>query len=411
MGVHRMNQNAFARAVYTSHDTSHDAPAYVRPSDARSVHTLPRRSTQTLVRRPRSPLNWRASCKIIARSTRLRFWPRSRRSRCSRRLRHARRPRRRRGRAPVRRAPLPGPSSTAVASPGAELGSPAAHRPNIVVLVSDDQTAFDLGCYGNKAIHTPNLDRLAASGVRFEHAFVTSPQCSPSRASILTGQSPVAIGMSRLHAPLKPSVPSVLEPLKKAGYYVASYRKVHLGDDFQKRWDYAGGFDEAPATIFAKRPKDRPLFLWVGFEDPHRPYHPNAFTPPHDPAKVIVPPFLPDTKKVRRDLADYYDAIARMDHEVGELLDALEAAGLAKDTFVTFTATTGCPSPGEGQPLRPRDPRPAPRPMAWARDPRQRRQGPRVARRSPRDLARCRGRPDPVGDGRTKHPASDRRDG
>ncbi|HVH45674.1 MAG TPA: sulfatase [Labilithrix sp.] len=231
-------------------------------------------------------------------------------------------------------------------APAPVAPAPAARRPNIVVIVSDDQTAFDLGCYGNTAVHTPNLDRLARDGVRFEHAFVTSPQCSPSRASILTGRSPVAIGMSRLHAPLRPSIPSVLEPLKKAGYYVASYRKVHLGDDFQKRWDYAGGFDEAPSTIFSKRPKDRPLFLWVGFEDPHRPYHPNAFTPPHDPAKVIVPAFLPDTKKVRRDLADYYDAIARMDRETGELLDALDAAGLTDDTFVTFASDNGMPFPG-----------------------------------------------------------------
>lgn len=152
--------------------------------------------------------------------------------------------------------------------------------------------------------------------------------------------------MSRLHAPLHPSIPSVLEPLKKAGYFVASYRKVHLGEDFQKRWDYEGGFDEAPSTILAKRPKDRPLFLWVGYEDPHRPYHPNAFAPPQDPAKVIVPSYLPDTKKVRRDLADYYDAISRMDREAGELLEALKTAGLEGDTLVTFTGDNGMPFPG-----------------------------------------------------------------
>lgn len=242
------------------------------------------------------------------------------------------------------RAVTVAPPAPAAAPP--PLAPAAIHRPNIVVIVSDDQTAFDLGCYGNTAIHTPNLDKLARAGVRFENAFVTSPQCSPSRASILTGRSPIAIGVSRLHAPLQPSIPSVLEPLKKAGYFTASYRKVHLGEDFQKRWDYAGGFDEAPSSMLSKRPKDRPFFLWVGFEDPHRPYHPNAFSPPQDPAKVIVPAFLPDTPKVRRDLADYYDAIARMDREAGELLDALEAAGVANDTLVTFAGDNGMPFPG-----------------------------------------------------------------
>jgi N-sulfoglucosamine sulfohydrolase len=224
---------------------------------------------------------------------------------------------------------------------------PSHERPNIVFLISDDQSVPDLGCYGNAAIGTPNIDRLAQEGMRFDNAFVSSPQCSPSRAAILTGRSPVAVGMSRLHAALRPWVPSVLEPLERAGYYTAAYRKVHLGDDFQKRWDYYGGFDEPPASFFARRPKDRPFFLWVGFEDPHRPYpHGQPWTPPHDPSQVIVPPYLPDTVKVRQDLAMYYDAIARMDRDAGEVLAALDREGLAKDALVVFAADNGLPFPG-----------------------------------------------------------------
>jgi arylsulfatase A-like enzyme len=233
-------------------------------------------------------------------------------------------------------------------SPGKAREQPAAHeRPNIVFLISDDQSVPDLGCYGNTAIGTPNVDRIARDGMRFDNAFVSSPQCSPSRAAILTGRSPVAVGMSRLHAALRPWVGSVLEPLKTAGYYTAAYRKVHLGDEFQKRWDYYGGFDEAPATFFARRPKDRPFFLWVGFEDPHRPYpHGVPWTPPHDPAKVIVQPYLPDTPKVRQDIAMYYDAISRMDRDLGEVLDALDREGLAKNTIVVFVGDNGLPFPG-----------------------------------------------------------------
>src|SRR4051794_17156023 len=69
--------------------------------------------------------------------------------------------------------------------------------PNVLVILSDDHSAPHVGCYGNKDVHTPNLDRLAADGMRFDRAYVASPQCVPSRASILTGRHPIDIGMTR----------------------------------------------------------------------------------------------------------------------------------------------------------------------------------------------------------------------
>lgn len=165
--------------------------------------------------------------------------------------------------------------------------------PNFVFLISDDHRAADLGCYGNSSIHTPNLDRLAREGMRFENAFPTSPQCSPSRSSILAGRSPHAIGTSRLHSPMPARQETIIELLTSAGYFLGAYRKVHQGEEFQKRWNFVGDAKESFAAFFEKRPKDRPFYLHIGFTDPHRPYQRGAFSPPHDPDKVMVPGFLP----------------------------------------------------------------------------------------------------------------------
>jgi len=218
--------------------------------------------------------------------------------------------------------------------------------PNLLFLISDDHSASDLGCYGNRVVQTPNLDRMAREGMRFENAFVASPQCSPSRSAVLTGRSPHATGTSRLHGPLRAEYPTILESLKGQGYYTGAYRKVHLGDEFQKRWDFTATAKESFATFFTQRPKDRPFYLHIGFTDPHRPYQPGAFTPPHDPAKVAVPAYLPDTPEVRRDLALYHDAIARMDGEVGQILSLLDEQGLPDNTLIIFTGDNGMAFPG-----------------------------------------------------------------
>jgi N-sulfoglucosamine sulfohydrolase len=223
---------------------------------------------------------------------------------------------------------------------------PAGPRPNILFLISDDHSAGDLGVAGNAAVRTPALDALAREGVRFERAYAVSPQCSPSRAAMVSGRSPHATGTSRLHATLRAEHDTIVDALARAGYFVASYRKVHLGEAFQSRWNFVGGPDRPFEDFFRERPRDRPFYLWIGFEDPHRPYAPGAVSPPHDPATVVVPPFLPDTPAVRADLATYYDEIARMDGEVAHVLALLEREGLARDTLVVFAGDNGMPFPG-----------------------------------------------------------------
>jgi arylsulfatase A-like enzyme len=228
----------------------------------------------------------------------------------------------------------------------AGLAQPGAAPPNFVFLISDDHTWQDLGCYGNAAVRTPNLDRLAREGMRFNHCYVSSPQCSPNRSSIFTGCTPHTTATSRLHTPMPAWEPTFLEPLRDRGYFAGAFRKVHQGPEFDKRrWDFYGGPQLDFEKFFGALPAGRPFYLHAGFTDPHRPYKPGAFSPPHDPASVRVPPFLPDVPEVRQDLAHYYDAIARMDADCGRLLEILRRRGLEQNTLVIFTGDNGMPFP------------------------------------------------------------------
>lgn len=230
----------------------------------------------------------------------------------------------------------------------AGLAAPAVAAPartNFVVLVADDLSRGTLGCYGDPVVRTPNLDRLASQGMRFDRAYVTSPQCSPSRSSVFTGRAPHATGMSRLHAPLRPDVPDVVARLQARGYFCGAYRKHHMGPEFERRLNFYGPAAEKFDTFFDRAPQGAPFFLWMGFTDPHRPYRKGMIASPHDPARVPVPAFLPDTPVVREDLALHYDAIARLDADCGRVLDILEKRGLADNTLVVFFGDNGMPFP------------------------------------------------------------------
>ena len=222
----------------------------------------------------------------------------------------------------------------------------AKSQPNILFLISDDHSGDDLGSTGENRPRTPALDALAAAGARFTNAYALSPQCSPSRSAIMTGRSPHATGTSRLHSALTEEHDTVIDALKRSGYYVGAFHKVHLGESFQSRWQFYGDKDASFELFFRDRPRDQPFFLWVGFDDPHRPYQSGTVSNPFDPENVRVPGFLPDTNAVRRDLADYYDEIARMDSDVARILSLLETNGLAKNTLVVFAGDNGMPFPG-----------------------------------------------------------------
>jgi N-sulfoglucosamine sulfohydrolase len=243
--------------------------------------------------------------------------------------------------------------------------SPAAEqaRPNIVVMIGDDLGWEDSGPYGNRAVRTPNIDRLAKEGMRFDRAILTCSSCSPSRASIMTGRYPHNTDAEQLHWSLPRSQITFVEKLKAAGYWTAAAGKWHLGPHVKDRFDVVAeagtaGFqlsgrkskmiddgDESGCAnwlpALKSRPKDKPFFLWLAALDPHRDYKPNAIANPHKPEHVIVPPYFPDTPEVRRDLALYYDEIARLDENIGKMLNELDAQGVTSNTLVIFMADNG----------------------------------------------------------------------
>ncbi len=265
---------------------------------------------------------------------------------------------------------LAGLSAAAGAIPGPRAARAAAaaavERPNILLVLSDDHSAPHVGCYGNPDIRTPNLDGFAAQGMRFDRAYVTCPQCVPSRASIMSGRSPVAIQMTRFSAPLPAEVKVFPELLRAEGYFAGvAGRSYHLDGSgrqppetervferhglrtFPKRLDFvktgAGGRQIlAQFTEFLDLvPEGRPFVLQLCFNDPHRPLDRNAIPEPHDPGALTLPAHYPDTQLVREDFARYYDEIARCDGDFGRVLAVLEDRGLAENALVVFMGDNG----------------------------------------------------------------------
>jgi N-sulfoglucosamine sulfohydrolase len=226
----------------------------------------------------------------------------------------------------------------------------AEERPNFVVFIADDMGWDDCGAYGHPHIRTPNMDRLAAEGLRFDRAYLTCSSCSPSRCSILTGRYPHATGASELHLPLPAEQVLLTQPLREAGYWTAAIGKWHLGNAVVDQVDLR--VDSTPEKMgqawlkaIRERPRDQPFMLWAAHSDPHRPYPGGAAEPPHTRQQVRVPQFLPDTPEVRADLALYYDEITRFDEHVGLVLAELQNQGVLDHTLVLVMTDNGRPFP------------------------------------------------------------------
>jgi N-sulfoglucosamine sulfohydrolase len=219
--------------------------------------------------------------------------------------------------------------------------------PNVVVFVADDLGWRDLGVYGNAGIRTPNIDRLARSGLRVTYAFGTTPQCSPSRISTLTGKYAHGTLTEDLHTPLPDGERILPSYLQAAGYFAGMMAKTHLGPNGARQFQWYSPETAKALPGFLDSAGTRPFFLWVGFHDPHRPYEGGAIAHPHSPARVSVPPYLADTPETRADLARYYDEITRMDGEIGRMLAELDRRRLREKTLVVFFSDNGAPFPRE----------------------------------------------------------------
>jgi len=244
--------------------------------------------------------------------------------------------------------------------------------PNVVLIVADDHGTNDLGCYGNEAVHTPNLDYLASEGVRFTKAHCTSASCSASRSVILSGLYNHANGhfghqhnyhhfsaFDNVY-----SLPVYLEQL--AGYHTGRIGKYHLAPEkvyhFQELMfaNQRNPVAMADSCVnFIQENRKHPFFLYFCTSDPHRarpindqPLAPDSFgniKGGHEGVEetyfgtedVIVPPYLPESGACREELAQYYQSVARVDYGVGRLFDHLKEAGVWDNTVIIYISDNG----------------------------------------------------------------------
>ena len=250
-----------------------------------------------------------------------------------------------------------------------------ASKPNIILFVSDDHGTDALGCYGNPVIKTPNMDRLAAEGVRFNRAYCTSASCAASRSVILTGLYGHATGSyghvhDYHHFSTYETVKSLPVLLEGAGYLTARIGKYHVAPKSVYRFNRILKADprstvemaEACQTFVAGK---EPFFLYFCTDDPHRghPFKPDPWNAPnsfgnrpegysgvetirYDPNDVIIPDFLPDTPECRAELAEYYQSVSRIDQGLGRLLAIVQAAGKSNNTVIIYISDNGIAFPG-----------------------------------------------------------------
>ena len=224
-------------------------------------------------------------------------------------------------------------------------------RPNFLWIMSED-ISTDLACYGTPLVHTPVLDQLAADGARYTNAFCTSPVCSPSRSSMITGMFQTSIGShdhrSNRDGALPPRARLLTDCLRDAGYFTCNVTTAAVGVSGSGKTDFNFQYDGKPfdGTDWNQRKSGQPFFAQLSLPVTHRTWAgAQAYVKKAgiavDADKVKLPPYYPDHPVAREDWAHYLDSISTVDWQVGEILKRLEAEGLAKNTVVFFIGDNG----------------------------------------------------------------------
>ena len=227
------------------------------------------------------------------------------------------------------------------------------NKPNFILFIADDLSRDDIGCYSNNQVKTPNIDRLASSGLRFTNMLLTASSSSPSRNSIITGRYPHNTGAAELHTEPPDYMISFPEVLKSNGYYTVQAGKFHMGPYARRGFDRINdnnklngdGGEELWVNCLQERPREKPFFMWFAAMDAHRPWGPNEFSGKHNPREIVPLFYLAQGEKTRDDLARYYDEIYRFDHYIGLVYDELVEQGVADNTLIIIMADNGRPFP------------------------------------------------------------------
>jgi len=226
---------------------------------------------------------------------------------------------------------------------GSTATATAEDRPNILWLTSEDHGP-QMGCYGDRYATTPNVDRLAAKGMIYTRAWSNAPVCAPARTTIISGLYPPSTGSEAMRSLVPfPSGKSMFPRyLRDAGYYCTNQSKTdyNLKED-EPVWNASSG-----RAHWRNRKPGQPFFAVFNSTKSHESQiRTRPHTPIHDPAKVRVPAYHPDTPEVRQDWAQYYDQVSAADADAGVRLQELEAAGLAEDTIVFYYGDHGSGMP------------------------------------------------------------------
>ena len=258
-------------------------------------------------------------------------------------------------------------SAAALALSSRVFGEEKHVNPNVLLITADDMDHGSLGVTGCKIPGiSPNLDALAASGVRFEHAHVTSAICQPSRSVLMTGRYPHRNGAKGFE-PIMEDVPTLGESLHKAGYLNGILSKVgHLTPHPKFCWDVVVLPEELSSGrdpgLYYKHTKSfleqakaagKPFFLMANSQDPHRPFPGSEkgtalarAARQYRPEEVEVPAFLPDgVPNIRKEVAQYFSAVHRCDETVGQILRGLKEIGFEDNTIVIFLSDNGMAFP------------------------------------------------------------------
>jgi uncharacterized sulfatase len=229
-------------------------------------------------------------------------------------------------------------------------------RPNILLMIADDLTYRDIGCYGGTNVKTPRIDSLAAEGMKFEHCDNAIAMCVPTRNMLYTGLFPVHTGSYRNHTNSRPGTVSMVQYLKQCDYRVGLAGKVHVGPPKSFPFESIPGLTKncvSPTDDysfdrikeFMTRDAVQPFFLVAAFIQPHVPWTVGDSSV-FDPAKLELPPHWADTPETRRSYANYLAEVAFLDKQVGELLDIVDETGLRENTIVIFLSEQGAQFPG-----------------------------------------------------------------
>jgi len=228
-------------------------------------------------------------------------------------------------------------------------------KPNVVFILADDMSRDTWGAYGGKECKTPNIDRLAKQGTRFERAYCSVAMCAPFRQELYSGRSPWRTGTLPNHSKSVAGTKSVVHYLKPLGYRVALLGKSHVGPNecypFERLGDVSKKVNANPETLDKTRSflddckkSDNPFCLFIGSHDSHAPFttgDPSAY----DAKKLTVPPYWVDTPQLREEMVKYYAEITNFDKLIGMMRKELEKRKLWENTIFMVCSEQGTQLP------------------------------------------------------------------